>query len=255
LSFNSRDLLDATDTFSGTKGEGEGADETGNPHGGGSGTGIEGSATRRSDGDGRRATRRRKKSLPQAARDREEMERRNSVRRIEERSEGSAARPPYPASIATDDGGGRAGRKGFYGPHLNPSHGHPSINPYGTTRPLYRPPHEFRAPGGVAAAGEGEIQAKTLASGRWGTDERSYSYTRAARAHFSQRLTSEEAGEEPLWGILGREDNGSKAVKIARFLETYGGSLRMREVEWSDASPDQQWSSYFPRSSESAASP
>jgi hypothetical protein len=100
----------------------------------------------------------------------------------------------------------------------------------------------------LAAAKGGETLAlpRTLALREEGTNERDYTYTCATRALFSRCLTNEEKGGGPLVDIVDRGDKGSRSKRMSQFLEIYGGSLMMREVEWSNASPDLQWSSYFP---------
>jgi hypothetical protein len=42
--------------------------------------------------------------------------------------------------------------------------------------------------------------------------------------------------------IADRGDRGSKAARMALFLETYGGSFKEIEVEGAEASPGLQWS-------------
>ena len=106
---------------------------------------------------------------------------------------------------------------------------------------MYKPPHERRAPGGWAVAEEEETQPRPLALGEEGTNEKDYTYTRTARAHFSRSRAEEERREEPLMNIADRGDRGSKAARIAKFLETYGGNFREREAEGSDTSPGLQW--------------
>jgi hypothetical protein len=133
--------------------------------------------------------------------------------------EGSASRPPYPAGIAIDSGRGRVSPRDLCGLSPNPPQELPATHPYGTARPLYRPPHEYRAPGGLAAAEEGETQPRTLALGEGDTNEQDYTYTRATRALFSRRLTNEETGGGPLMDIIDRGDKGSLSERMSQFLE------------------------------------
>jgi hypothetical protein len=239
-----------TDTFSGSR-QGEGwAVATEDEQGGRASSGIEGSEGPRSGVDGEcsaprnggrtvsRQERYDRKQRLRAARRREARASKCSDRQL---LEGSASQPPHPAGIATGSGKGGVNPSEINGIPPNPPLGRPSTHPYGKTRPFYRPPHAYRATGGLTAAEEGEVLPQTVALGVEGTYEYDYSYTRATRAHYSQNRTKTGVRGEPLMNLADRGDRGSQAARISHFLERYGGSLREREVVGSDTSPGLQW--------------
>jgi hypothetical protein len=236
-----RNPLDATDISAGTGREDEGDEEAGIPGGGRTWRGRRGSTSRRSDGEEYWASKRRKRIQVRAAKFREEMERGGYDYREGEHIKRSAARPPSPATRATNDGRGRASPKTLYELPLDLPRGRTATHPYGTARPLYRPPHEHRAIGGLAAAEEKEVPPQTVVPGVEGTYEHDYSYTRATRTLYSQNKTNKEIRGEPLMNIADRGDRGSQAARISHFLETHGGSLMEKEAEGSDTDPGLQW--------------
>jgi hypothetical protein len=113
-------------------------------------------------------------------------------REEEEHIERSAARPPSPATMATNDGRGRASPKTLYEPPLDLPRGRPTTHPYGTARPLYRPPHEHRAIGGLAAAEKGDMPPQTVVVGVEDAYEYDYNYTRATRTLYGHNRTGKE---------------------------------------------------------------
>jgi hypothetical protein len=252
VSPHSRGLLDATDTSSGTRREDGGDDEVGDIHGGGTYAGIAGSAIPGNGGKGDGETGKIKRLR---LRNKLYRKQRNYFRRTGGLREGSSPRPPFTTGIAADDGRERARPEEFRRLPRNPPHGLPVTRSYATARTLYKPPHERRTLGGWAAAEEGEIQPWSHALGGRGTNEQDYTHTRATRAYFSQSLTNVETREGPVMDIVGRGDKGSQSARMSQFLETYGGSLTRREVEWSNASPDLQWASLVPCLAESHTGP
>jgi hypothetical protein len=93
------------------------------------------------------------------------------------------------------------------------------------------------------------------AAGKRSTNEQDYAYTRAALVHFSQRMTNEEAGKEPLMTLISRGDKEAQSAVMSHFIKTKEWSRVKGEVKWPDISPDLQWSAYFACFSEFDISP
>jgi hypothetical protein len=170
------------------------------------------------------------------------MERGGYDYREEGHIERSASRPPSPTTMATNDGRGRASPRTLYEPPLDLPRRRATTHPYGTARPLYSPPHEHRANGGLAAVERGGVPPQTVVLGVEGTYEYDYNYTRATRTLYSHNRTDKEIKREPLMNIADRGEGGSKAARMAQFLETWGGSFKEIKVEGADASLGLQWS-------------
>jgi hypothetical protein len=212
LGIHSSNLPNETDISLGTWEEDGNHDDAGDTRGGRTWKGRGGSTIRRGDGEEYWSSNRRKRSLVRAARFREETEQGGYDCRKEGHRLRAAARPPSPSSVAPGDGRGRASLKILCEFPVDLTRVHTTTGPYGTAKPLYRPPHQFRATGGLAAAEEREVLPQKAASEGEGTYEHDHSYTHAARYLYRQYRSNKEISEETTNIITVRGDRGSQAA-------------------------------------------